>query len=155
EKGNLCGMRVQIADAMAARVSGPRPAITLQLLRPLHSANPGDAAQAEDHAVEVAHVFGFSNQIDDGLAIIVLANFDAADIGVVVGDNGNQLLQHAGAVVAGDSDLNRVALRPASGFSSYAGPFDIDAAVALVEQVLHVGTIARMDGHAFAAGDVA
>ena len=64
------------------RLAGLAPAI-LQLLRPLHGAHAGDAAQAEDHAVEVAHVFGFGNQIDNGFAVLVLANFDAADVGVV------------------------------------------------------------------------
>ena len=100
------------------------------------------------------NVFGFGDQLDDGFAILVVADIDAADVGVVVGDDGDQLLQHAGAVVAGDGDLDRIALRPACGIA-YAGPLDIDAAVALVEQVLHIGTAAGMDGHAFAAGDVA
>src|ERR1035437_6503842 len=42
----------------------------LQLLRSLHGADAGDAAQAEDHAIQVAHVFGFGNQIDDGFAVL-------------------------------------------------------------------------------------
>src|ERR1035437_274132 len=134
---------------------GLAPATTLQLLCSLHGVHAGDAAQAEDHAVEVAYVFGFGYQFDDGFAVLILADIDAADVGVVVGDNGDQLLQHAHAVVAGDGDLDRVALRPAGVLAAHAGPFDIDAAVALVEQVLHVGTTARMDGHALAASDVA
>src|ERR1035437_209597 len=134
---------------------GLAPATPLQLLRSLHGVYAGDAAKAEDHAVEVAQVFGFGNQFDDGFAVLVLADIDAADVGVVVGDNGDQFLQHAHAVVAGDGDLDRVALRPAGVLAAHAGPFDIDAAVALVEQVLHVGTTARMDGHALAASDVA
>jgi len=63
----------------------------------------------------------------------------------VVGDDGNQLLEDAGAVVAEDGDFDRVALRPACGIA-HAGPLDIDAPVALIKQVLHVGTTARMDG---------
>jgi hypothetical protein len=41
------------------------------------------------------------------------------------------------------------------GLVADARPLDGDAAVALVEQVLHVGTTARVDGDALAAGDVA
>jgi ppGpp synthetase/RelA/SpoT-type nucleotidyltranferase len=72
----------------------------------LDGADAADAAQAEDHAVQVAHVFGFDDKLDDGFAVLVLADIDAADVGVVVGDDGGQLLQHAGAVVAGDGDLD-------------------------------------------------
>src|ERR1035437_5368386 len=104
----------------------------------------------------MAQVFGFGNQLDDRFTILVLANIDVADVGVVVGEDGDQLLQHSGAVVAGDGEFDRVALRLAGlvGLSG-AGPLDVDSAVALVEQVLHVGTAARVDGDTFAAGDVA
>ena len=81
--------------------------------------------------------------------------FDTADIGVVVGDNGGQLLEHAGAIVAEDGDLDRIALGAAGILFAYARPLDRDAAVALVEQVLHVGTTARMDRDALAARHVA
>src|ERR1035438_3040009 len=65
EKGYLRGTRMRSTYALAAWVGcGLAPAIRLQLLRPLHGAHAGDAAQAQDHAVEVAHVFGFGNQID-------------------------------------------------------------------------------------------
>ena len=80
-------------------------------MRALDGADAVDAAEAEDHAVEVAHVLGFGDKLDDGFAVFVLADIDAADVGVVVGDDGDQLLQHAGAVVAEDGDFDRVALR--------------------------------------------
>ena len=75
---------------------------------------PLDAADAEDHAVEVAEVFGFDDEFDDGFAVVVMADVDAADVGVVVGDDGGEFLQHAGAIVAVDRDLDRVALRTAA-----------------------------------------
>jgi len=96
------------------------PAPALQLLGALHGAHTAHAAQAEDHAVEVVQVFGFDHKLDNGFAVFALAGFDAADVGVVVGDNGGQLLQHAGAVVAEDGDLDRVALGPAGGLVAHA-----------------------------------
>src|ERR1039458_1088542 len=99
-------------------------------------------------------VFGFYDKLNDGFAVLVLADIDGANVGVVVGDDGGQLLQHAGAVVAENCNFDRVALRAAGGLVAGKGPLDGDAAVALVEQVLHVGTTAGVHGHALAAGDV-
>jgi hypothetical protein len=56
----------------------------LQLLGALDGADALDAADAEDHAVEVAQVFGFNDKLDDGFTIVFVADVDAADIGVVV-----------------------------------------------------------------------
>ena len=82
----------------------------LDLLGALDGADALDAAHAEDHAVEVADVFGFDDEFDDGFAVVVVADVDAADVGVVVGDDGGEFFQHAGAVVAEDGDLDGVAL---------------------------------------------
>ena len=86
---------------------------SLEFLGALDGADALDAADAEDHAVQVAEVFGFDDEFDDGFAVVVVADVDAADVGVVVGDDGGEFFQHAGAVVAVDRDLDRVALRAA------------------------------------------
>ena len=112
------------------------------------------STETEDHAVKVAEVFGFNDKFDDGFAVVVVMDVDAADVGVVVGDDGGEFLKHAGAVVAVDRDFDGIALRTAAIFA-YAGPLDGDAAVALVKQVLHIGAAAGVNGDAFAAGDVA
>jgi len=45
----------------------------LRRLCALHSADAGHAAQAEDHAVQVADIFGFGDKLDDGFAVFVMA----------------------------------------------------------------------------------
>jgi len=64
----------------------------LQLLRALHGANAGYAAEGEDHAVQVMHVLGFRHKLDDGLFALFVMDLNAADVGVVFGDDGGQLL---------------------------------------------------------------
>jgi len=55
----------------------------------------------------MVQVFGFYDKLNDGFAVLVLADIDGANVGVVVGDDGGQLLQHAGAVVAEDRNFDR------------------------------------------------
>ena len=64
-------------------------------------------------------------------------------------------LQHAGPVVAEDRQLHRISRAAAGCFLRGPSPLDRDAAVGFVQQVLHVGTAARMDSNALAARDVA
>jgi len=52
----------------------------------LHSPHTGHAAEAENHAVQVAHIFSFDDKLDDSFAILVVAHLHAANVGVVVGD---------------------------------------------------------------------
>jgi len=54
----------------------------------VNGADAVDAADAEDHAIEVVEVLGFDDKLDDGFAVFVLTDFDGADVGVVVGDDG-------------------------------------------------------------------
>ena len=54
-----------------------------QLLRTLHSTHPANAAQAQDHPVQVAQVFCLDHEFDNRFAILV-AYIDATDVGVVV-----------------------------------------------------------------------
>jgi len=60
----------------------------LGLLRALDSADAWYAPQSENHAIEVVHVFCLDNKLDDGFFVLGLADVDAADVGVVVRDDG-------------------------------------------------------------------
>jgi hypothetical protein len=60
----------------------------LNLRRALDGADAGYSSNAEDHAVEVVQVFGFYYKGYGGFAVIVAADIDVEDIGVVVGDYG-------------------------------------------------------------------
>lgn len=93
---------------------------SLQFLGALDGPNALDAADTEDHAVQVAQVFGFDNEFDDSFAVVVVVNIDPADIGVVVGDHGCEFLQHASAIVAVDGDLDGVALSASGGIVANA-----------------------------------
>ena len=86
----------------------------------LYGADALHAADTENHAVQVAQVFGFDDEFDDGFAVVVVMNIDAANIGIVVGDDGGKLLQHAGAIVAVDGDLDGIALSAPAGIVANA-----------------------------------
>src|ERR1035437_6620170 len=102
-----------------------------EFLPALDGADAGDAAQAKHHAVEVAQVFSFHYKFDEGFPVFGLTGINAADVGVVVGDDCGQLLQHAGAVIAEDRDFDGVTLGSARNLITHARPLDGDAAVAL------------------------
>ena len=103
----------------------------------------------------MAKVLSIDNEFNDGLAVVRLASVNAANIRVVVGDHSGKLLQHPGAVVAVNSHAHREALQMAVLLVRRARPLHVDAAVALVKQILHIRAAARMHRYAFAAGHVA
>ena len=131
----------------------------LDFLDSLDVADALDAAEFVDQAVEVADVNGLDDEVDDGASVGGGVGGGGADVGAVVGDDGGELLEEAGAVVAEDGEFDGVGLRlggsGGSGVAGEWGPLDLDAAVGLVEEVLDVGTAAGVDGDAFTAGDVA
>jgi hypothetical protein len=59
-------------------------------LRALDGTDAGDAANAENHAVEVVQVLSFGDKLDDGFAVFSVVDFNAADVGVVFGDDGGR-----------------------------------------------------------------
>ena len=69
-----------------------------------------DAAELVDEAVEVADVDGFDDEVDGGAAVGVGVGGGGADVGAVVGDDGGEFLEQAGAVVAEDGELDGVGL---------------------------------------------
>src|SRR5579872_2127996 len=89
------------------------------------------------------------NDIDVSLSIRA-AHLHIPDVGFSVADHSCNLFQHAKTVVAKDRKLHRIRTR----CTLIAGPFHVDTAFRLVQQIDHVGTIYGMDGDALAAGDV-
>src|SRR3954454_8014382 len=134
--------------------SQPEPSLNLQFAGAFHIAYAGKCAQSGDDSIQVGDVFRLQNKFHDRLAILAGARVDAADIGTVVADDGGQVLQHARPIVAVDNHPNGIGLLP-SAFVRVFRPLDGDAAIGLVEQVLHIRTPPRVDGDAAAASDIA
>ena len=57
------------------------------LLRSLHFANAWNTAQSKDHAIEVPQVFGINNKLHNRFAVLPIARFNRADIGVIQARN--------------------------------------------------------------------
>jgi hypothetical protein len=62
----------------------------LHLLRALDGANASHPAQAKDHAIQMPQVFGFHHELDSRLALRSALGIDAANIRIVVGDDGGE-----------------------------------------------------------------
>jgi len=127
----------------------------LQFLSPLHGAHAADTANSKHHPIQVTKVFSLNNELHHRFPVFILPNVDAANIGIVVGDNSSQFFQHPGAVVAEDRNLYRIALRATRRVFANPRPLDSDAAIALIEEILHVGTTARMNRDPLAPRNVA
>ena len=127
----------------------------LELLGALHGADALHAAKAENHAIQMTQVFGFDDELDHCLTIVIVMDIDAADVGVVVGDDGGEFFQHAGTVVAVDGDFDGITLPLSGDVIAHARPLHIDAAVGFIEQVLHVWAAAGVDGDTLPPGHVA
>src|SRR6478752_8140125 len=114
------------------RAAGGIPVVFLEFLGPLHGTHTADAADSKHHPVQMAKILSLYNKLHNSLAVFIFANVDAADIGIVVGDNRRELFQHAGAVVAEDRDLYGIALGATCCVVANSGPLDGDAPVAFV-----------------------
>ena len=63
------------SNNLAYRMTAARLSQGLDLLRALHRAHAGNAAQAENHLVQVAHVLGFDDELHGGFAFRSLARY--------------------------------------------------------------------------------
>ncbi len=71
-------------------------------------ADAGNLAEILGEAREVAEVEGLDDEVDiDGL-VVSGARFYGLDVGAVLGDDGGELLEQAGAVVDEDDQLDGV-----------------------------------------------
>ena len=114
------------------KAGGGIPIVYLEFLGPLHGTHTADAADSKHHPIQMAKILSLYNELHNGLAVFILANVNAADIGIVVGDNRCEFFQHAGAVVTENRDLYRIALRATGCVIANAGPLHGDTPVALV-----------------------
>ena len=95
----------------------------LDFLDALNLADALDATHFVDEAVEVAQVEGLDDEVDDGSAVGDGVGTGGADVGAVVGDDGGELLEQAGAVVAEHGEFDRVGparLPPAEGKGAHS-----------------------------------
>src|ERR1039458_9632739 len=125
----------------------------LQLLHALHVAHAGDFAHAGYDALQVLEVGNVSYQVNPGVVFGGLG-FDVTDVGVCVADDGRDLFQHAGTVIAVHRQLYRITSLPVRR-SRILSPLDGDAPVRFVHQVGDVGTSLGVHGHSLAPGDIA
>src|SRR5260370_2169517 len=95
----------------------------------------------------VAHIDGHFH--DAAIVIGGALGFQAADVGVLVGQDARELIEHAGTIVGVDHDAHR------EGVLGGAGPLHFDFALHVVHQALYVRTHFGVYGHALAAGHVA
>src|SRR5579859_591102 len=122
----------------------------LNFLQALHFVHAGDLSQAGDDGLEVLQVRNIQHDFHAGLAVRGVGG-DVFDVALGVANHAGDVLQHAEAVVAEDGELDRVR----RWHTVVARPFDVDLAFGFVHQVGDVGAVDRVDGHAFAARDVA
>src|ERR1700674_3148853 len=116
--------------------------------------NSWDFSQAVDHAFQVLDVFNVDDHVNCGLGICG-SGFDVADVGFVIADYSCKLLEHAGAVVAKDHQLDRVrAVALALADERGLGPLNGNAPVRFIHQVGDVRTAYRMNGNSLPAGHV-
>src|ERR1017187_344778 len=124
--------------------------LVMSVLQALHVAHAGEAAHGAHQLLQVlfiAHVHGHLHQRASHLRLGF--GFQAANVRVLIGEHGRDLVQHAGTVVCVDHNLHGEGVRGA------AGPFHFDFALHVVHQVLHVAAYLGMHGHSLAAFDIA
>src|SRR5579885_720316 len=118
------------------------------LVDALDAEDAGDFADIEEDGFELAAVRDFEIGVNARVAAVGAA-FEFVNIGAGSADDGSDLREEAGAVEREDGETHRE--RGGGG----AAPLDGDAALGLIEEILHVGAEAGVDGDAPAARDVA
>src|SRR5208283_3293318 len=104
-----------------------------QLLHSLHFTHAGDLAHANEDAIQVLQVGNVGDDVHRG-ALVGRLGFHVANVGVGVTDDGSDLLQHAGTVVAGNDQLHRIPCLPVLG-RGIVSPLHGDAPLRLQNQV--------------------
>src|SRR5260370_274533 len=117
---------------------------------PLDVAHAGDAAHGGYEFFElffVAHIDGHFH--DAAIVIGGALGFQAADVGVLVGQHAGELIEHAGTIVGVDHDAHW------EGVLGGSGPLHFDLALHVVHQALYVRTHLGVYGHALTTGHIA
>src|SRR5260370_30448705 len=117
---------------------------------PLDVAYAGDTAHGGYQFFELFLVTYIDGHFHHAPIVIGGAlGFQAADIGVLVGQHAGALIEHAGTVVRMNHDAHR------EGVLGGAGPLHFDLALHVVHQALYVRAHLGVYGHALPAGHVA
>src|SRR5438552_820571 len=118
------------------------------LIDALDAKNAGNFLDVDEDSLELALVGNFKVGVNARVGAIRAA-FEVMNVGASAADDGGDFGKKAGAVACADGELDgEFGFRPTA-------PFHGDAAFGLVHQILHVGTLASVDGDATASRDVA
>ena len=110
--------------------------------------NAGNFLDIDEDGFELVLVGNFEIGVDASVGAVGAA-FKVVNVGTGAAYDRRDFSKKAGAVARADGELDGE-----SGFGT-AAPFDSDAALGLVHQILDDGTRSRMDGDAAAARNVA
>ena len=111
----------------------------------------GDLPHSINDLLQVFQVSDVEDDVNAGLGVLA-TGFHAADVGFGVADDGGDLFQHAPTVVAEQREFYRIG----NGLAIFVSrPEHVDAAVGFIEKISDIWTVDRVDGNAFAAGNVA
>src|SRR6267154_198476 len=119
-------------------------------MQPLHFVHAGDLQQAGHNLFEVFEVRYVKDYLHAGLTVGSVGS-DVADVALGVADNAGDVFQHSEAIVAVNSELDRVRC----GRAFVAGPLYVDAAFRLIHEVGDVGAAYGVDRDSFSTRDIA
>src|SRR6266852_2035976 len=118
------------------------------LVDAFHTENARDFLNIDEDGFELAFIGDFEVGVDARVGAVGTA-FEIMNVGTSSADDGSDFGEKAGAVACADGELDGKL-----GFGA-AAPLDSDAAFGLVHEILHVGTLASVDGDTAASRDVA
>src|SRR5260370_5654184 len=109
--------------------------------------NAGDFLNIDEDGFELAFIGDFEVGVNARVGAIGAA-LEIMNVGTSSADDGGDFGEKAGAVACADGELDGKL-----GFGA-AAPLDGDAAFGLVHEILHVGTLASVDGDAASSRDI-
>src|SRR5262249_46219162 len=118
------------------------------LIDALNAKNAGDLANVGQDRFELAAIDDFEAGIDAGVQFVRTA-FEIADVRTGTANDGSDFREQASTILGTNHELYRECGR------GLAAPFHSDAALGLVQKILHVGAELVVYGDASATRDVA
>src|ERR1700674_4042710 len=114
----------------------------------VNAVHRGAFAAVGETASRLAAIGNFQAGFDARVELVGSA-FKIANVGAGSADDRGNFSEQAGAILGANCQLHRESGR------ALAAPFDRDAALGLVHQILHVWTGASVDGYSATTGDIA
>src|SRR5713101_1991148 len=118
------------------------------LVDAFHTENAGNFLNIDEDGFELAFIGDFEVGVNARVGAIGAA-FQVVNVGTSSADDGGDFGEKAGAVACADGELDGKFCFGAT------APLDGDAAFGLVHEILHVGTLASVDGDSSSSRDVA